>query len=297
MTVKGIGINIHSSRINGELALLQRDLDYFAACGFDYVEIPAHGVDVIIGGRLQPQRLRQVKQILARFPFSYTVHAPDPLNLFDIANLEWHKEVFRSSIAFTQEIGAQVLVYHAGSTHNLADTGGLEMDALKAREREALQELGELALRAGVVIGVENGERDSYSMVIADLVAQVQAIAHPAVSITLDIGHAALSAPRLGFDLAAAIRQAAPLIAHWHLHDNFGRTLKLPQDIAYIYAAPYGIGDLHMPPGWGAIPYAQILKGVRTPPAALLMEIQPRYHDALPEALAAARTLAKLIEG
>ena len=266
MTVKGVGIDIHSPRINGDLALLQHDLDYFAACGFDYVEIPAHGVDVIVAGRLQPQRLRQVKQILGRFPFSYTVHSPDPLNLFDVEHLEWHKEVFRSTIAFAQEIGAETVVYHGGRQDDMVGTGGLKLDALKAGEREALQEMGDLARRAGVMIGVENVGRESYGAVIADLVAQVQAIAHPAIGITLDIGHAMLAAPLFGFDLAQAIRLAAPLIVHWHLHDNFGRTADLPHSIPYIAAAPYGIGDMHMPPGWGAIPYEQILPGLRTPP-------------------------------
>jgi sugar phosphate isomerase/epimerase len=295
MTIKGIGIDIHSPRINGDLDLLQHDLSYFVECGFDYVEIPVHGVDAIMAGRLQTQRLRQVKQILSRFPFRYTVHSPDPLNLFDIEHLELHKDVFRSTIAFAQEIGAELVVYHGGRLDDMTGTGGLALDALKARERQALHGLGEQALRAGVVIGVENGGRESYGAVIADLVAQVQAVAHPAVGITLDIGHAALSAPLFGFDLAQAIRLAAPLIVHWHLHDNFGRVVNLPHSIPYIFSAPYGIGDLHMPPGWGAIPYEQILADVHTPPAVLLMEIQPRYYDVLPEALAIARRLAKLV--
>ena len=93
------------------------------------------------------------------------------------------------------------------------------------------------------------------------------------------------------------MRLAAPDVVHLHVHDNWGRTVNLPFSVPYIYTAPFGVGDLHLPPGWGSIPYDAILADFPSPPVVLLMEIQPRYHDALPEAVAEARRLARLANG
>ena len=175
MTIKGIGVDIHSPRVNGDLSILQHDLDYYARCGLDYVEIPVHGVDGILAGRLNERRVRQIKSILSAFPFGYSVHSPDSLNLFDIEHLEWHKDVLRATVAFAHEIGAQVVVYHGGRLNAGQEVAAPLLEQLKGIEREALHEMGELAAAAGVKIGVENGERDSYSSVIADLVVQVRA--------------------------------------------------------------------------------------------------------------------------
>ncbi len=297
MSIKGVGIDIHSPRINGDLGIFRRDLDYYAECGFDYVEIPVHGVDGIIAGRLNERRVREVREILAGYGFRYTVHSPDPLNLFDVEHLAWHKEVFRSSIAFAQEIGAETVVYHAGRVDAHHEKPALGLDELKTVERDALQEMVELAVAARVTIGVENGGQDSYSGVIAELVAQVRAIAHPVVGITLDFGHAFLTAQQHSFDYLSAVRMAAPYIVHLHVHDNCGRTVGLPSGVPYIFSVPFGIGDLHMPPGWGSIPYEQIFSALCIPPSVFLMELSPRYADVFPEALAEARRLASLVGG
>jgi len=297
VSIKGIGIDIHSPRINGDLGILRRDLDYYAQCGFDYVEIPVHGVDAIIAGRLNERRVREVKTILAGHDFRYTVHSPDPLNLFDIEHQAWHKDVFRSSIAFAKEIGAETVVYHAGCEDAHHEKPGLSQEELKGIERESLLEMAELAVAAGVTIGVENGGRESYSGVIAELVTQVCAVAHPAVGITFDFGHAFLTAQQHGFDYLSAVHMAAPHIVHLHVHDNCGRVVNLPSGVPYIFSAPFGVGDLHMPPGWGSIPYERIFSGLHLPPSLLLMELSPRYADVFPEALAEARRLAALAGG
>jgi len=294
MSIKGIGINIHSGRINGDLRLLRHDLDYFAACGFDYAEIPTHGVDAILGGKLCEPRMRQVVEILSGQPFRYTVHAADPLNLFDATYHELQKDVFRATIAFARRIRAEAIVYHAGRFDFTNERSGLRPAELKAMEREALREMGDLAAAAGVVIGVENGDADSYSSDITQLVAQVQEIAHPAVGITFDLGHAFLSAGHHKQDFLEMCRLAAPLIVTLHVHDNFGLAVEIPFSVPYIYTSSFGIGDMHLPPGWGKIPFEQAFTGLRTPPAILTIELQSRFADVAPQALQEARRLAAL---
>lgn len=294
--IKGFGLDIHSPRLNGSLETLRHDLARCAACGFDYAEIPVHGLDAVLGGRLHERRVREVQEILAGFSLRYTVHAPDPLNLMDVERLDLHKAVFAATLAFAQDIGAEVITYHAGRVDALNEKSGYTLEEMQAVEREALREMGERAAQAGVKIGVENGSLDSYSSVLEALVEQVEGVGHPAVGVTLDFGHAFLTAHYHRFDYIQAVRATAAHIVHMHVHDNFGWLLDLPFDVPYIYAAPFGIGDLHMPPGWGAIPYEEVFAGLRLRPTAFLMELNPRYADAFPEALAEAQRLAALME-
>ncbi len=294
MSIKGIGINIHSGRINGDLQLLEQDLRYFATCGFDYAEIPAHGVDAIFGGQLCEPRVRRVVEILSDLPFRYTVHAPDPLNLFDATYHDLQKDVFRATIAFAQRIRAEAIVYHAGRLDFTNERSGRGLAELKAMEREALREMGDLAAAAGIVIGVENGDTDSYSSDITQLVAQVQETAHPAVGITFDLGHAFLTVRHHKQDFLEMFRLAAPLIATFHVHDNFGLDVEIPFSVPYIYTSPFGIGDMHLPPGWGKIPFEQAFASLRTPPAVLTIELQSRFADLAPQVLQEVRRLAAL---
>ena len=56
-----IGLNIHSGRINGDLDLLEQDLRAIEQAGFDTAEIPVHGVDAVVNGRLREGRAKQVE--------------------------------------------------------------------------------------------------------------------------------------------------------------------------------------------------------------------------------------------
>ena len=162
---------------------------------------------------------------------------------------------------------------------------------LKEIEREALSELADEAAALGIVIGVENVGPRSYSARIAELVEQVREINHPNVGITLDFGHAYLTARHLGYDFLEAIELAALLIVHVHVHDNFGRVMRLTQDMAYINIAPFGANDMHMPPGWGEIPYREAFSRLKHYDGVVLMELKPRYSPYFGEALQEIRRL------
>ncbi len=310
MRIKGIGIDAHSPRLDGSLEVLEHDLTLFQRVGFDYVEIPVHGVDAILGGKLNERRVKEVQEILARFDLQYTVHSPDPLNLCDVGGkrrshfqarcrLDLQKAVFRASLEFTEAIGAEIMVYHGGATNppnNNSEEAGLSVERLKEIEREALSELASFAATLGIVIGVENIGSTSYSARIAELVEQVREINHPNVGITLDFGHAYLTARHLGYDFLEAVELAAPYIVHTHVHDNFGRMVALPHDdVPYIHTAPFGVNDMHLPPGWGEIPYREVFSCLKDYQGVVLMELKPRYGPYFEEALQETRRL--LAEG
>ncbi|HEY6103110.1 MAG TPA: sugar phosphate isomerase/epimerase, partial [bacterium] len=92
----------------------------------------------------------------------------------------------------------------------------------------------------------------------------------PNVGLTFDVGHAFLAAHYFGFDYLEAVRSARPLLIHLHVTDNFGRYDPLRLENFTLYRTqrprdilPVGRGDLHLPVGWGAIPYEATFDALR----------------------------------
>ena len=95
----------------------------------------------------------------------------------------------------------------------------------------------------------------------------------------------------MDYNFLEAIELASPFIIHVHVHDNFGRVLSLPQDAPYIYTAPLGVNDMHLPPGWGEIPYREVFSRLGGYQGVVLLEIEPRYSPYFEEALQETRRL------
>lgn len=82
---------------------------------------------------------------------------------------------------------------------------------------------------------------------------------HDNLGICLDVGHLALSASSRGFDYTSALRRLAPLVVHTHMSDNFGRPAAVG-GFSPLEQMRFGIGDLHLPIGWGTIPLEDALR-------------------------------------
>jgi sugar phosphate isomerase/epimerase len=338
MPVKGIGINAHSPRLDGSLEVLEHDLALFQRVGFDYAEIPVHGVDAILNGRLNLRQVRRIKEVLANFDLRYTVHCSDWLNLMTVEELPLHKRIFGANIDFTAEIGAEILVYHSGQVelgNEYLGSAAFTEDLLslphrvlveerKRREQETLAELAELAKEKGVVICVENAtprideealwemarrlrvkgvdpfrriapDKDfaiyNYGGGIDRLVEQVKGVDKENVGITFDFGHAYIASRYYCFDFLESIELARPLIKHVHIHDDFGKPAGL--DRRQIMLLSQGKGDLHMPIGWGEIPYREVFSRLDGYEGVLMLELEPRYMPYYAEVLQDTRRLAE----
>jgi len=330
MNIKGIGINIDSSTIDGDLDLLEKVLGNSQDLGFDYAEIAVHGVDAILKGKLNWLQSRVIAGILKKFKLKYTVHGPDLLNLMDHRNFKLQKEVFKSGIEFTNAIGAEIFVYHGGkiplkekvSSENIPQSEFLKIpskrkiDKLKKMEITTLQELASFAKDLQVTIAVENTSPDveeeylwelskqinnninfpssvttsqksksfflreiskyNYGTNIEELVEQVKKINRENVGITFDFGHAFLASKYYHFNFLDSVKLALPHIKHVHIHDCFGKP-NVSNEEADINLIQFGIGDLHMPVGWGEIPYDKIFRILKNYNGVLCLEIKPRY--------------------
>lgn len=310
MNALGIGINADSSRIDGRLEVLREDLDCFIKVGFDYVELPIHGLDLLINGRLNKEQLKLVKSIIKDYPFKYTVHSPDKLNLMSCYEGETHKDCLEATIDFAGEIGAGIVVYHSSHAtftskmlreyyYQRYGMAGLIPLFHRLCEEDAvnLYKAGEYAKTRGVVIAVENlwlehlEDIYTYGAYAEDLFRHIKQVGHPNVGITYDFGHGYINSKTYGFDYMEAIKMVLPYLKHVHIHDNFG---KPDRGEKYIDRLPFGYGDLHMPPGFGEIPYTEIIKLLEGYSGVFTMEIAPRYKPYFAQALADAQKLIKL---
>ena len=308
--IERIGINADSFTINGDAAVLKSFLERFVEAGFSFAEIPVHGMDCIVNGSLCARRVADVRKALSSYPLGYSVHSPDQLNLADETYPETHARALRSTIDFAAEIGAETVVYH-GSLRHAAPAGEpsgavpgaresghpgearaaivpASLRSLWSDEIDRLGQAAEYAASRGVRVAVENIFRQSplersYRFDPRNLATIVSAVDSPALGICFDFGHAFISSGEEGFGMEEALRAVLPRLVHVHIHDNFGKpSIPNARPIDMMFK---GAGDLHLPPGWGAIPYdalfpifAADFHGIFT------LEIQPRFADCYGEA-------------
>jgi sugar phosphate isomerase/epimerase len=297
----GLTVNVWADKqlLRSDFEEMRQFLDEAAAAGFGYAELGGRGLGVVIGGTVQQSRIAALRDALVDCPLRLTLHSSwyssgRTGNLLDAGSAATQRLGLLADLEVAGEIGAEVLVYHAGVLPNRYSDGA-ELTAGMAAEREELRGLADEAGARGIMIAVENRAptpavltRRSYGMRL-DLVAeQVREIDHPHVTMCLDVGHAYLAATYLNFDFLPAVRAVAPVVGHIHLHDNFGRMARQPDGNPYELEL-LGEGDLHLPPGWGTIPLAEVL-AVPYPldPAIILEARHPRHHA---EALATTRDL------
>jgi len=290
-----IGSNISEVRIDGKLEHLRRDLDAFQQFGLTAAEIGVHGTDVIRNGKLDSGRLFAIQKILNQYPFAYSVHAPNPLNLMDEDEFDLHVEVMRSSLEFTQAIGAEIMVYHPGRFQAEESFGPLgKIEHTEDRCQKLLDLEAEVLLKfasefPGQTIAMENARPYRYhspycyAETISALQEQVDRINRINVAINLDFGHLHMASKFYGFDEIGAVKQIAHLIRHCHVHDNFGGSV-YHTDKQQTHQIPLGKGDSHMPVGWGDIDFSSLFSCFLDRYQGLLItELRGRYFDATGE--------------
>ena len=286
-----IGSNINEVRVDGSLKKLHSDLNAFLSFGLTAAEISVHGLDAIRNGTLDVRRTAAVAAILESFPFCYSVHCPNPLNLMDQTNNALHRDVLMASLEFSAAIKAEVLVYHPGRflvEEEFAVRAPFvpeQDEQIKLLEHEAsiLREAADIY--SGVIIAMENARPYlhhspyCYAELPAELKKQVERIGRANVKINLDFGHLQMSSKFYNLDPVTEVRAIAPLIAHCHVHDNFGNQVYYSEK-NQMHQIPFGKGDSHMPVGWGAIPIRDILaEFISSYDGMLICELRGRYFE------------------
>lgn len=295
VSISAIGFGAGSS--DGELESLRGELRHLAQIGADAAEIEVSSLDVVAGGRVIEDRVRRLVEITRSFPLRYTVHGLVCSNFMDPETLEMQLAVARAYVEICDRIDARMLVHHGGM---LRANQQRERAGADAREREALAELADFAARYGVRIGLENifsNAPGEYRQSPSQVAATVKAVGHPNLVALIDFSHAHIEAAYRGLDVRAEIAAMAPVAGHLHVHDSFGRTEGGTRVFFPSEAAALGLGDLHLPLGWGDIPWEEIFSSLTLlPDTILVMEIDTRrFRAELPACLERARHLAGLV--
>ncbi len=278
-------VGLSLDHMGDNLAELGGALDRVCALGVESAEIFLPSMGVVLGGRVQRRRLARMAGICAQRPIGLTLHGPLSADLGDCENRVIQRDTARAGLEAAAECGATVYVQH----QTIAPTPDRQVvERRLACERESLVELAEDAAAAGVTLGVEcmfchPGE---WTALPHELAAQIAAVGHPSVGAVIDFSHAALNAAARGAALSPSLAALAPHARHLHIHDSFARAPAF-RPWTRGDAMAFGFGDLHLPPGDGALDwesFAGLAFGERGIVANL--ELDKRWALDYPDAIA-----------
>ncbi len=257
---------------------LREDLDEAEELGVDFVELPLFAMDLIAGGRVLQPQIRRLHEALKARSLGYTAHGPISINFMEAPEtVARHMTVARAAIEAAAEIGAVHFILHAGRTTAKDEA---EIEALYARQREAFAALGELAAQHSMMIAVENifaFAPNEHTALPSRLAREIEAIGHPNVRGCLDFSHAALTCAAEGVDLLTDAKALARVACHLHIHDLFGD----PRALWFFNRSErvaYGFGDLHLPIGWGNLPWAAMMADFTFLPDAIFNLLNSRRN-------------------
>ncbi|WP_127578964.1 sugar phosphate isomerase/epimerase family protein [Paenibacillus koleovorans] len=295
MKLRGIGVSLMSCDAVSRLERLKEKLARVCEAGFDTVEIPITGLQIIRNGEIDAGRLDAYAELLQSFDLHYTLHAPFDLNLFRPDDPAFEKKLFLASLEATGALGGEVMVYHVGRyvgeeqflfPHTWPLHTSLQKQQLLKEEEAFLRQAGDRAEQLNVDIGMENMRPYlecpdyCYSVLPGALAKQVAAIDHPRVGIALDVGHLYLSMGMYGLDLQQEMAAILPHVTHLHIHDNYGKP-SFSTEKNQFELLPLGRGDMHMPIGEGLVPMEtiaqQLVKSERE--VYMIHEIREKYES------------------
>jgi sugar phosphate isomerase/epimerase len=290
--VRGVGFSsayvedIHFDR-------LRQNLDEAEELGVDSVELPLFGMDLIAGGRVIESQMRRLHDALKARSLAFTAHGPISVNFMQTPEIAARHLVYaKAAIEVAAGIGAQRLILHAGHTASQTEAG---IEADYARQREAFAVVGDAAAERGIMIAVENiyvSWSNQLTPLPSRLAREIEAVGHPNVRACLDFSHAAMTSAKAGADFLAEAKALARVACHLHIHDSFGDSAQF-WTFSRSERVALGLGDLHLPIGWGNIPWARLMAECTfLPDAVFNLELPAHYWYALKDSVAAVREMA-----
>lgn len=226
-------------KFGGQSASLE-GIDFLVGHGFDFADLNLNEL-----GKIRREE-RPMIESAERGGIFFTAHAPD-LRVDDSAGLARINEAVRYSARFKPR---------TITIHPILRSPQNTPEILQLKIREIVR-LAELAESFGSLIACENTAEEAGDM------AEVLD-AHPAIVLTLDIGHGELLSER---NKSLDFIEAWPdRIRHVHIHDNIGGTTYYE--------------DLHLPLGEGGIDFEPIMKALATIPHEITITFEMPRHKA-----------------
>ena len=233
-----IGVSIYPHFVNKDKSLPSVLADVKIK-NYDFVQIFPHTLGLIMNGEVVEKKLRSVEAALKGVGIDYIVRMPLSVNLRDYIYYSRHFKVAKAIVDVAIKLGAKIIVMQSGKT------GRLDL------EIEAIQQLADMASKFGIRIALEN------TFSVKDTLYVVDNVDRENVGFALDVAHAFLSAHGDEGKLLEDVRLGTEKTIILMIHDNFG---KLTPQVEPEDALAYGVGDLHLLPGEGKIPFGKVLK-------------------------------------
>jgi sugar phosphate isomerase/epimerase len=260
--------------------------------GYTALEVSIDEADVIYDGRLNDRRLGHLLEALPRTGLRYALHAPASLDLRQAADHQTHLAIGRCCIEAAAALGAEVVVLHYEQF-----TGEASLETLF---RDSVLRLRDWAISHDLTLTLENIEVERTDRVVEFISAHGE----NRLGLTYDVAHDWLASHRFGYGVEESARRAAPFCRHVHVSDNFGkfaelrlRAFPLYKTVPHRELLPVGRGDLHLPIGYGSIPFCQILTALKPYRGMIISEHrQDRYRREEPEITEQLRRLAEWLE-
>jgi sugar phosphate isomerase/epimerase len=209
------------------------------------------------------------------------LHGPDEL----VAGTAQSNRTLEATLEYAARIRAELLVYHGANLPLDAPAGRLDAEV------RFLRHAGRRARALGLTLATENlapvhpAAEPRLSHDPSRVLELIDRVGSPRVRMCFDVGHAHITGA-LG-----TLEAALPQVALFHVHDNLG-------DRRDGSAGPATVDpltlDLHLPPGTGTVPWAQVAPQLGGHAAPLLMEIHAPHR---PSALALVKVTAGLLAG
>jgi sugar phosphate isomerase/epimerase len=256
------------------MSRLREELHRIDQSGADCCELVLHGLDVVVGGRLVPVRVKTVLDLLQEYGLKYTLHLPYDLDLLNADTLNMYTDVFRAGIEFAHMANMDVIVYHAGtSERDDKDAFRVEAERVRRLAKEADSIL--LCMENPVILSDDIFSAGKSAECMAEFCAWTDM---PNCKLTFDVGHYFLRCKGDKDELLSGLKTAMPHIGHIHLHDNFGIPLPMSEH-DYNHRITCGAADLHLPLGWGTIPIKEVIAALSGYDGIINLEIEKRFDD------------------
>lgn len=298
MTDKTLGVGLSIDVKDPNFRDIGGQIDEARHLGANFVELPLHKLDIVVGGRILKDRLADLKERITNHGVAYTLHGHLGINLMEDAHLiDLHKDVLKANLDIAQALGAVHLVIHSGFCRPQQASS---VEYAYDRQRDILAALGPEAEAADVVVCVENiftYDFQRHTALPSRLAAELRLIDHPFIQATFDFSHGYQHCSQVGADFVTEAKALTPFSKHLHLHDSFGRpkdfwTYSVTEDLAF------GAGDLHLPMGWGSIPWDRIAAECAFPDGVVGdIELQYRYWSEARATVEAAKAFCARLGG
>ena len=284
---------------NAQIDDFIKQLVFFEDLGAGSVEIPLYELDVVCGKKIVQDELRFLQKILKVSNLNFSLHGSMSVNLMDEEYLDDHTEILKRDIEVCEAINSKILVTHFGYTNIETYQNTEKYKKSLQKQSEIYFKMAEYAKSHNVVLAIENifpFTPTSYAPLPSEIAEQIILINHPNAKTTIDFSHAYLNCTYNKVDFIEQIKNMVPITKHLHIHDSFGRLKKMD---TYIHSedVTYGQGDIHLPLGWGDIPFDRIFSTFSfTSDIFLNFELAERYKRYYQSSFDSAKKLIALMK-